>query len=137
MALKLSDADKKTIVELYRHPEESTATLASRYAVSSSTISRILKQELSPDEYQDIVQQKKGGGSKPQNVKAPPQTLDPGSEPPREEDLKNTAQSVSQPPKPSTRAKPSKRVRTRQRPSTKTKATLASQDVEPSAWSSR
>ena len=66
MALKLSASDKQTIVELYQHPDESTATLASRYGVSSSTISRILKQGLSPDQYKAIVQQKKGGGSKPQ-----------------------------------------------------------------------
>lgn len=81
MALKLSDSDKKAIVELYQHPEESTATLASRYAVSSSTISRILRQELSPEEYQQIVQQKKGGGSKPQSrkpssVSSSPKTVD-------------------------------------------------------------
>ncbi|NET10520.1 MAG: hypothetical protein F6K16_38660 [Symploca sp. SIO2B6] len=69
MALKLSASDKQTIVELYQHPEESTATLASRYGVSSSTISRVLKQELSTAEYQRIVQQKKGGGSKPLTTK--------------------------------------------------------------------
>ncbi|MGK7889775.1 MAG: helix-turn-helix domain-containing protein [Leptolyngbyaceae cyanobacterium] len=66
MAPKLSDSDKSTIVELYQQPDESTATLASRYGVSSSTISRILKQSLSGEQYKEIVKQKKGGGSKPQ-----------------------------------------------------------------------
>ncbi|NER00477.1 MAG: helix-turn-helix domain-containing protein [Cyanothece sp. SIO2G6] len=66
MAPKLTDSDKNTIVELYQHPDESTATLASRYGVSSSTISRILKQVLSEQQYKEIVKQKKGGGSKPQ-----------------------------------------------------------------------
>ncbi len=66
MAPKLSDSEKSKIVELYRHPDESTATLASRYGISSSTVSRILKQALSDSEYKEIVKHKKGGGSKPQ-----------------------------------------------------------------------
>jgi transposase-like protein len=63
---KLSEEDKKKIVALYRQPEESTSTLASRYGVSSSTISRILKQELSEQEYDSLVQQKRSGTMKPQ-----------------------------------------------------------------------
>ena len=95
MALKLTDSDKKTIVELYQHPEESTATLASRYAVSSSTISRILKQALSPTEYQNIVQQKKGGGSKPQSRKSSSKS-----------DLSKSSAPSSKPTKSSSPAKP-------------------------------
>ncbi|MEM9216905.1 MAG: hypothetical protein AAGD25_21470 [Cyanobacteria bacterium P01_F01_bin.150] len=147
MALKLSDADKKTIVELYQHPEESTATLASRYAVSSSTISRILKQELSPSEYQNIVQQKKGGGSKPQSRKASSQKPDAdskssgssevsadslSSKPTKELDaLSKKDLAASQPVrKTPSRAKPSKRGRIRQRSSAKAKALLEVQDVK-------
>jgi len=58
---KLSDSDKQTILMLYRHPEETTSTLASRYGVSNTTISRILKQGLSEQEYETLVQQKRGG----------------------------------------------------------------------------
>ncbi|MBD1870011.1 hypothetical protein H6F93_19130 [Leptolyngbya sp. FACHB-671] len=58
---KLSDSDKQTILTLYRHPEETTSTLASRYGVSNTTISRILKQGLSEQEYETLVQQKRGG----------------------------------------------------------------------------
>jgi transposase-like protein len=58
---KLSDSDKQTILTLYRYPEETTSTLASRYGVSNTTISRILKQGLSEQEYETLVQQKRGG----------------------------------------------------------------------------
>jgi transposase-like protein len=58
---KLSDSDKQTILALYRHPEETTSTLASRYGVSNTTISRILKQGLSEEDYETLVQQKRGG----------------------------------------------------------------------------
>jgi transposase-like protein len=58
---KLSDSDKQTILALYRYPEETTSTLASRYGVSNTTISRILKQGLSEQEYETLVQQKRGG----------------------------------------------------------------------------
>lgn len=56
---KLSDADKSDILNLYRHPEETTSTLAVRYGVSNSTISRILKSNLLESEYEDLIQQKR------------------------------------------------------------------------------
>ena len=56
---KLSDADKSDILNLYRHPEETTSTLAVRYGVSNSTISRILKSNLKESEYEDLIQQKR------------------------------------------------------------------------------
>lgn len=65
---RLSDHEKNEIVDLYRQPEETTSTLASRYGVSSSTISRILKQNLSADEYDALVQQKRTGSGKPSIV---------------------------------------------------------------------
>jgi len=58
---KLSDSDKSEIVELYRQPGETTLTLASRYGVSSSTISRILKSSFSEHEYETLIQQKRSG----------------------------------------------------------------------------
>lgn len=47
-AKKLSDADKQEIIEQYRQPGETTSTLAQRYGVSNSTISRLLKSSFSP-----------------------------------------------------------------------------------------
>ena len=58
---KLSDSDKQDILELYRQPGETTLTLASRYGVSSSTISRILKSSLSGEEYENLLQEKRAG----------------------------------------------------------------------------
>jgi len=59
---KLSDSDKKDILSLYRETEETTSTIAGRYGVSNTTISRILKQSLSDDEYEGLIQQKRAGG---------------------------------------------------------------------------
>jgi transposase-like protein len=62
-AKKLSDADKLEIIEQYRHPGETTSTLAQRYGVSNSTISRLLKSSFSPQEYDQLVQQKRANRS--------------------------------------------------------------------------
>lgn len=56
---KLSESDKCEIIDLYRQPGETTVTLASRYGVSNSTISRILKSSFSEKEYAVLVQQKR------------------------------------------------------------------------------
>ncbi|MGV0023714.1 hypothetical protein [Phormidesmis priestleyi] len=56
---KLSDSDKRQIVELYRQPGETTLTLAGQYGVSNTTISRILKSSLSAEEYDGLIQQKR------------------------------------------------------------------------------
>lgn len=56
---KLSDSDKRDILNLYREPEETTSTLAVRYNVSSSTISRLLKSRLVEQEYEALIQQKR------------------------------------------------------------------------------
>ncbi|MCU0552785.1 MAG: hypothetical protein MUC48_25930 [Leptolyngbya sp. Prado105] len=64
---RLSDSDKSQIIELYRQSGETTLTLAERYGVSNTTISRILKSTLSPEEYDSLIQQKRSasrGGSK-------------------------------------------------------------------------
>jgi hypothetical protein len=61
---KLSESDKQDILNLYRDVmEESTTTLASRYDVSTSTISRLLKQNLPEAEYEALIQQKRGSRS--------------------------------------------------------------------------
>lgn len=59
---RLSDSDKTQIIELYRQPGETTLTLAERYGVSNTTISRILKNALSPEEYDSLIQQKRFAG---------------------------------------------------------------------------
>ncbi len=56
---KLTNDDKQEILNLYRQTPETTSTLADRYGVSSSTISRFLKNTLSDVEYEDLIQQKR------------------------------------------------------------------------------
>ncbi|MEO0532844.1 MAG: hypothetical protein AAF215_03135 [Cyanobacteria bacterium P01_A01_bin.123] len=56
---KLSDADKQDIIVLYKNPGETTSTLAERYGVSNSTISRLLKSSLPESEYSALIQQKR------------------------------------------------------------------------------
>ena len=58
---KLSEADKQAVIEAYRQSGDTAATLASRYGVSNSTISRILKQSLPEAEYEILVQQRRSG----------------------------------------------------------------------------
>jgi transposase-like protein len=57
---KITDADKLEIVDLYRQSGETTASLASRYGVSNSTISRLLKNSIPEAEYEILIQQKRG-----------------------------------------------------------------------------
>lgn len=56
---KLTDSDKKEILKLYRETAETTSTLAERYGVSNSTISRLLKSTLPEDEYEYLVSLKR------------------------------------------------------------------------------
>ncbi|MGB3299393.1 MAG: hypothetical protein WBA76_14080, partial [Phormidesmis sp.] len=64
MALrKLSDSDKSDIIELYKQPNQTTSTLAEQYGVSNSTVSRILKTTLPPEEYSALISQKRMAGS--------------------------------------------------------------------------
>lgn len=56
---KLTATDKSEILKLYRQLEETTSTLASRYGVSNSTISRLLKSSLLESDYEVLIQQKR------------------------------------------------------------------------------
>lgn len=124
---KLSDSDKQTILTLYRHPEETTSTLASRYGVSNTTISRILKQGLSEREYETLVQQKRGGlstrflnfapeSSDPPEVEAEPAELPFAPVPQPEPEPEPTApQLVEAKPKPQLRELPAPQRRERKR----------------------
>lgn len=60
---KLSDSDKTEIIDLYRQPGETTSTLAERFGVSNSTVSRILKNALPAEEYSELIAQKRMAGS--------------------------------------------------------------------------
>lgn len=81
---KLTEADKQEILTLYRTSDETTTSLASRFSVSTSTISRILKQSLSEQEYDRLIQGKRLAGSKgasqasePTEPPEPPEPLEP------------------------------------------------------------
>ena len=56
---KLTEDDKQEILEQYRNSEATTSTLAKSFEVSSSTISRFLKNKLTTTEYEDLIQQKR------------------------------------------------------------------------------
>jgi hypothetical protein len=56
---KITDADKLEMIDLYRQTGDTTASLASRYGVSNSTIGRILKMSIPTPEYELLIQQKR------------------------------------------------------------------------------
>ena len=58
---KLSDADKQTMVDLYRQTPATSSTLAERFGVSNSTVSRLLKNALSSSEYETLIPEKRAG----------------------------------------------------------------------------
>ncbi|MGD1856538.1 MAG: helix-turn-helix domain-containing protein [Leptolyngbyaceae cyanobacterium] len=70
---KLSDADKSDVIEIYRQPGETTSTIAKRYGVSTSTISRILKTQLPEDEYRALIAQKRSAPSEQKRSDSPEQ----------------------------------------------------------------
>ena len=57
---KITDTDKLEIIDLYRQTGDTTASLANRYGVSNSTISRLLKTSIPEAEYDLLIQQKRG-----------------------------------------------------------------------------
>jgi len=52
---KLSASDKQTITQLFQESEQTVAQLATRFEVSSSTIRRILKSQLSDQAYEALI----------------------------------------------------------------------------------
>lgn len=62
---KLSEFDKQEIIKLYRQTGETTSTLAERYGVSNSTISRLLKSTLAEDEYEALIDTKRAARTLP------------------------------------------------------------------------
>jgi transposase-like protein len=57
---KITDADKLEIVALYREGGETAASLANRFGVSNSTVSRLLKSIIPEAEYDLLIQRKRG-----------------------------------------------------------------------------
>jgi transposase-like protein len=105
---KLSDSDKQEILDRYCHSDETTVTLAAQYGVSTSTVSRILKQSLPEDEYEALVQRKRQGGrSQPDQAMLPgmlPVITDaPAVEPLLEEDASPASEWSAAPPMPQRR----------------------------------
>lgn len=74
---KLTESDKKSILKLYREPEETTSTLADRYGVSNSTISRLLKASLPQKEYSRLIQQKRSTADKTGSASSKPSVVIP------------------------------------------------------------
>ena len=58
---KLSDSDKRQITSIYCQPGETTSTLANKFGISSSTVSRVLKQMLPDEEYAKLMKWKRSG----------------------------------------------------------------------------
>lgn len=56
---KLTEDDKHSMLQLYRNSKATTSTLAEEFGVSSSTVSRFLKNSLSAEEYESLIQQKR------------------------------------------------------------------------------
>ena len=78
---KLTDADRKEILDLYRHTGETTSTLADRYGVSNSTISRFLKVTLPEEEYETLIAAKRAARTSGGEEKTAPQLNEPEPEP--------------------------------------------------------
>jgi transposase-like protein len=70
---KITDADKLEIVALYREGGETTASLANRFGVSNSTVSRLLKTTIPEAEYDRLIQRKRGAkvGNERENLEIP------------------------------------------------------------------
>ncbi len=56
---KLTQEDKQNILRLYRETGETTSTLAHLYNVAEPTISRLLKNSLSIQEYERLIRLKR------------------------------------------------------------------------------
>ena len=85
---KLSDSDKGEIIDLYKQPGQTTTTLAEQFGVSNSTISRILKSSIPPDEYSELISQKRMAGSD----KAEPEKKKPAAKKTRSRAAKKSTQ---------------------------------------------
>jgi transcriptional regulator with XRE-family HTH domain len=99
---KLTEPDKQEILKLYRESAETTSTLADRYGVSNSTISRLLKSTLPEDEYEYLVSLKRAArtpeGRAQVNYENVPQFS--GLQPETEDQVQLVTEEVPPPPPP-------------------------------------
>jgi len=72
---KLSDEEKTELVRLYRQTDQTTATLADHFQVSSSTVSRVLRNNLSSEEYINLIQRKRHNRQKSRSHSSSNQTV--------------------------------------------------------------
>ncbi len=107
---KLTEDDKQEILRQYRNSEATTSTLAKSFEVSSSTISRFLKNNLSTVEYEDLIQQKRLART------------------PRGEKSSQTAETSPQKTKTNTKAKPESQSKAKQ---AEGKVAIANEDAMP------
>ncbi len=123
---KLTEADKQAIARAYRDPQETTTTLAQRFGVSNSTISRLLKSAFSTEEYDTLVEQKKRSRRTPAKSANP--SLQPDGAPSSNlanaetESLVGEPQEPAPPPDEDRDTPPARKKRTRRRATTKTAA---------------
>ena len=76
--IKLTTEDREQLVEQYRQPGVTVASLAESFNVSSSTVSRILKENIPGEEYRELVKQKRSGRpSKDADATQPPISVQP------------------------------------------------------------
>jgi transposase-like protein len=100
---KLSDADKQTMVDLYRQTPATTSTLAERFGVSNSTISRLLKNALSTSEYEALIQEKRSVRGSKAEAQLSLSLMSPESD--ESPSLPSPSQSLASPAAPNTRGK--------------------------------
>ena len=73
---KLTAEARAQIVDGYRQPGVTVSMLAEQFGVSSSTASRVLKEDIPADEYKKLVRQKRGGRPSKQKQASQPSLLD-------------------------------------------------------------
>ncbi|AKG22342.1 transposase [Calothrix sp. 336/3] len=99
---KLTETDKKEILKLYRETAETTSTLAERYDVSNSTISRLLKSTLAEEEYEYLVSLKRAArtpeGRAQVSYEHKPPFIEPEEAPQPEKKLPPTPVVIEPPP---------------------------------------
>ncbi|NJK64637.1 MAG: winged helix-turn-helix transcriptional regulator [Synechococcaceae cyanobacterium SM2_3_1] len=67
---KLTDQDQEQLVTLYRESEVTTTALAEQFQVSPSTVTRILKDNIPPAEYQSLVNRRRSAGRRKDSIPA-------------------------------------------------------------------
>ena len=91
---KLTDSDKQEILKLYRETAETTSTLAERYGVSNSTISRLLKSTLQEEEYEFLVSLKRAARTPEGRAQVSYEQLPLLNQPPLAVEISGTADPV-------------------------------------------